>query len=126
MIISIIKYVKMRSFSKCHSFLIISETTVISSKELLKMRDLSARSVLRQHKNDSTIIKNLAPQLGRGLQPGQEFSFEFSPSAVSKNTQNVAKVSLFFMLAYLLSLRHTIGTIDNHSNPLVTNGFLIQ
>ncbi|XP_042902667.1 protein MCM10 homolog isoform X3 [Parasteatoda tepidariorum] len=67
----------------------------VTTKDLLKMRD-SYKNIRspNQRQNDSMIMKNLVPELGRGLQPGQSVSLDFSLSKRPKfcSVQDLAKL----------------------------------
>ncbi|GFY37134.1 protein MCM10 homolog [Trichonephila inaurata madagascariensis] len=63
---------------------------VISPKDQLKLFE-SRKNLISNKQNDSLTLKNLMPQLGRGLKPGQEVSLDFvSPKC--NNTQDYAKL----------------------------------
>lgn len=44
-------------------------------------------------KDDSAILKNLVPKLGKGLNPGQNVTFDFAPTNATPVT-HYAKVSV--------------------------------
>ncbi|KFM60200.1 Protein MCM10-like protein, partial [Stegodyphus mimosarum] len=57
----------------------------ITPKELLKMHERQMKEKLpTKGKSDSSILKNLIPQLGKGLTPGQNVMFDISTHKASK------------------------------------------
>ncbi|GFQ96702.1 protein MCM10 homolog [Trichonephila clavata] len=64
---------------------------VISSKDQLKLFVNRTNHLKSNKQNDSLTLKNLMPQLGRGLRPGEEVNLDFVSPKCS-NTQDYAKL----------------------------------
>lgn len=68
---------------------------MINAKDLMKQRALQMNA---SKKDDSTILKNLIPVLGKGLSPGQTVTLDISSPPNSKAAEHYSKVCAILLL----------------------------
>lgn len=85
-----------------------------SAKDLLKqnMLHMNARKMqtsMSNKRDDSAILKNLVPVLGKGLSPGQNLSFDFTSPRNSSAPEHYAKVRLSICIILKRIIKYSVS-----------------